>query len=47
MGLTQRELLMEMWEDIKGRKATVDVIAKDQALGCRHDGTRRRCRERT
>ena len=33
MGLTQRELLMEMREDIKGLKATVDVIAKDQALG--------------
>jgi len=32
-GLTQRELLMEMREDIKGLKATVDVIAKDQALG--------------
>jgi len=33
MGLTQRELLMEMREDIKGLKTTVDVIAKDQALG--------------
>ena len=33
MGLTQRELLLEMREDIKGLKATVDVIAKDQALG--------------
>ncbi len=33
MGLTQRELLMEMREDIKGLKATVDVFAKDQALG--------------
>jgi len=33
MGLTQRELLMEMREDIKGLKATVDAIAKDQALG--------------
>jgi hypothetical protein len=33
MGLAQRELLMEMREDIKGLKATVDVIAKDQALG--------------
>jgi len=33
MGLTQRELLMEMREDIKGLKVTVDVIAKDQALG--------------
>jgi len=32
MGLTQGELLMEMREDIKGLKATVDVIAKDQAL---------------
>jgi hypothetical protein len=33
MGLTQRELLMEMREDIKGLKATIDAIAKDQALG--------------
>lgn len=33
MGLTQRELPMEMREDIKGLKVTVDVIAKDQALG--------------
>jgi hypothetical protein len=33
MGLTQRELLMEMREDIKGLKVTVDVIAKDRALG--------------
>ena len=33
MGLTQRELLMEMREDIKGLKTTVDAIARDQALG--------------
>ena len=33
MGLTQRDLLMEMREDIEGLKATVDAIAKDQALG--------------
>jgi hypothetical protein len=33
IGITQRELLMEMREDIKGLKATVDAIAKDQALG--------------
>jgi hypothetical protein len=33
MGLTQRELLMEMREGIRGLKATVDAIAKDQALG--------------
>ena len=38
MGLTQRELLMEMREDIKGLKATVDAIAKDQALGVDHRG---------
>jgi hypothetical protein len=46
-GLTQRELLMEMPEDIKGLKATVDAIARDQALGAerRHDGTRQRWRE--
>jgi hypothetical protein len=45
-GLTQRELLMEMREDIRGPRATVDAIARDQALGCRHGGTRRRCGER-
>ena len=33
MGLSQRDLLMEMREDIKGLKTTVDAIAKDQALG--------------
>ena len=33
MGLTQRDLLMEMREDIKGLKTSVDVIARDQALG--------------
>jgi hypothetical protein len=32
-GLTQRELLMEMREDIRGLRATVDEIARDQALG--------------
>jgi hypothetical protein len=32
-GLTQRELLMELREDIKGLKATVDEIARDQAAG--------------
>ena len=32
-GLTQRELLMEMREDIRGLRASVDAIAKDQALG--------------
>ena len=32
-GLTQRDLLMEMREDIRGLKAMVDAIAKDQALG--------------
>jgi hypothetical protein len=32
-GLTQRELLTEMREDIKGLKTTVDAIARDQALG--------------
>ncbi len=33
MGLSQRDLLMEMREDIKGLRATVDEIARDQALG--------------
>ena len=32
-GLTQRELLMELREDIRGLRATVDAIARDQALG--------------
>ncbi len=32
-GPTQRELLMELREHIEGLKATVDAIAKDQALG--------------
>ena len=32
-GLTQRELLMELREDIKGLKATVDAITRDQAAG--------------
>ena len=32
-GLTQRELLMEMREDIRGLRASVDAIARDQALG--------------
>ena len=38
MGLTQRDPLMEMREDIKGLKATVDVIARDQALGVGRTG---------
>ncbi len=33
IAITQRELLLEMREDIRGLKATVDEIAKDQALG--------------
>jgi len=32
-GLTQRDLLLEMREDIRGLKASVDAIAQDQALG--------------
>jgi len=44
MGLTQRELLMEMREDIKGLKATVDV-RQGPGARCRHDGTRRHCEE--
>ncbi len=32
-GLTQRDLLMEMREDIRGLRATVGAIARDQALG--------------
>ncbi|HEY4753342.1 MAG TPA: hypothetical protein VIH37_08665, partial [Candidatus Limnocylindrales bacterium] len=32
-GLTQRDLLMELREDIRGLKATVDAIARDQAAG--------------
>ena len=45
MGLTQRELLMEMREEIKGLKATVHVIAGPDALR-RNDWTRRHCGER-
>ena len=33
IAITQRELLLEMREDIRGLKATVDAIARDQALG--------------
>jgi hypothetical protein len=33
VAITQRELLLEMREDIRGLKATVDAIARDQALG--------------
>ena len=33
IAITQRELLLELREDIRSLKATVDVIAKDQALG--------------
>ena len=32
-GITQRELLLEMREDIRGLKAAVDAIARDQPLG--------------
>jgi hypothetical protein len=32
-GFTQRELLMEMRKDIRGLRASVGTIAKDQALG--------------
>ena len=32
-GLTRRELLMEIRDDVKGLKATVDAIARDQVLG--------------
>ena len=41
MGLTQRELLMEMREDIKGLKTTVDAIAKNQAHGAEGSMTQR------
>lgn len=33
VGITQRELLLEMRADLKTLTATVDSIAKDQALG--------------
>ena len=33
IAITQRELLLELREDIRGLKATVDAIARDQALG--------------
>jgi hypothetical protein len=33
IAITQRELLLELRENIRGLKATVDAIARDQALG--------------
>jgi hypothetical protein len=33
VGITQRELLLEMRSDLKTLSATVEAIAKDQALG--------------
>jgi hypothetical protein len=33
IAITQRELLMQMREDIRGLRASVDAIARDQALG--------------
>jgi hypothetical protein len=33
IAITQRELLLEMREDIRGLKAAVDAIARDQAAG--------------
>ena len=33
IAITQCELLLELREDIRGLKATVDAIARDQALG--------------
>ena len=33
IAITQRELLLELREDIRGLKSTVDAIARDQALG--------------
>jgi hypothetical protein len=41
-GLTQRELLMELREDIRGLKAAVDAIARDQALGVERRAAMRR-----
>jgi len=41
-GLTQRELLMELREDIKGLKATVDAIARDQAAGVERQASMQR-----
>ena len=40
-GLTQRELLMEMREDIRGLRASVDAIARDQALAAEGGVTER------
>jgi len=42
-GITQREFLLEMREDIRGLKAAVDAIARDQALGVE----RRACMQRS
>ena len=42
IAITQRELLLEMREDIRGLKATVDAIARDQALGVERRATMQR-----
>jgi hypothetical protein len=47
VGLSQRDLLMEMREDIKGLKATVDAIAKDQALGVERRASMQRSADST
>jgi len=41
-GLSQRELLMELREDIRGLKAAVDAIARDQALGVERQASMQR-----
>jgi len=43
-GLTQRELLLEMREDIRGLKAAVDAIARGQALGVERRAAMQRAR---
>ena len=42
MGLSQRELLMGVREDIRGPRATVDAIAADRALGVERRAAMRR-----
>jgi hypothetical protein len=36
IGITQRELLMEMRDDIRALRSVVDAVARDQALSVEH-----------
>jgi hypothetical protein len=47
VGITQRELLLEMREGIRGLKATVDAIARDQAFGVERQAAMQRSADST